>query len=414
MKKTVKDIPLTNKKVVMRVDFNVPIDNGKITDDTRIRAALPTINYVLNNNASLILMSHLGRPKGMGYEGEFSLKPVAEHLEGILGKPVELAPDCISETTQNMADALAVGEILMLENTRFHAEETGKIKTEGLEETQVNIAKAEMKIKQEEMAKRLAALGDIFVNDAFGAAHRAHASTSVITRFIDIAVAGFLMEKELKFLGEAVEAPKRPVLAIVGGAKVSGKLELLQNLMNKVDTVLIGGGMAYTFKRAKSEKIGNSIVEEQLVEVALETMDQAARLGKKFLIPIDNILADKFDAGANTRIAKGDFPDGWEGVDIGPETIELFTTEIKQAKTIIWNGPMGCFEMPPFAKGTNAICKAVADSGAVSIIGGGDSVSAVNRCGLYDKMTHVSTGGGASLEFLEGKELPGVAVLNDR
>ena len=413
-KKTVKDIQLTNKRVVMRVDFNVPIDNEKITDDTRIKAALPTINYILNNDARLILMSHLGRPQGLGFEEAYSLKPVAEHLGKILGKSIPMAPDCIGEEVQQLASELNSGEILMLENTRFHAEETGKIKTDGLSEAQIDTTKAQMKRKQQEMAMQLAALGDVFVNDAFGTAHRAHASTSVIAQYTKTAVAGLLMEKELKFLGEAIESPQHPILAIIGGAKISGKLELLRNLMRKVDIILIGGGMAYTFKKAKGQKIGNSIVEDNLLETALETMNEASKLGKKFFLPEDNILADKFDVEANTQIAKGNFPEDWEGVDIGPETIELFSKEIKEAKTILWNGPMGCFEMAPFSKGTYAICKAVADSGAVTIIGGGDSVSAVNSCGLQDKMTHVSTGGGASLEFLEGKELPGVTALNDR
>ena len=413
-KKTVKDTSLTHKRVIMRVDFNVPIENGNIMDDTRIRAVIPTINYILNANArSLVLMSHLGRPKGNGFEERFSLKPVAKHLGQILNRNVCMAPDCIGDTVNDLCDSLKPGDILMLENTRFHLEETGKVKTDGLSATQIEVAKAEMEVRQQEMAKKLAALGDIYVNDAFGAAHRAHASTSIIAQFVDTAVAGFLMEKELKFLGDAVESPQHPVVAIIGGAKISGKLELIRNLTRKVDTILIGGGMAYTFKKAKGEKIGNSIVEDHLMTTALETLEEADKLGKKILLPVDNILADKFDADAHTQVASGDFPDGWEGVDIGPDTIELFSNEIKQAKTIIWNGPMGCFEMPPFAKGTNAICQTVADSDAVSIIGGGDSVSAVVRCGLQDKMTHVSTGGGASLEFLEGNELPGVAALND-
>ena len=412
-KKTVRDISLKDKKIIMRVDFNVPIENGKIMDDTRIRAALPTIHHILDHYGSLILMSHLGRPKGQGYEEKFSLKPVARYLGEILSKPVKMAPDCIGDETRQLASTLRPGDMLMLENTRFYAEETGKIQADGLDEAQIQSAKAEMKVKQKEMARQLAALGDVFVNDAFGAAHRAHASTFHIAQFARTAVAGLLMEKELKFLGEALENSQHPVMALIGGAKISGKLELIRNLMNKVDTILIGGGMAYTFKKAQGEKIGNSIVEDDLLKTALETIKKSREQGKQFLIPVDNILADKFDADANTRVGKGHFPDGWEGVDIGPETIALFSRTIKEAKTIIWNGPMGCFEMPPFAKGTHAICQAVADSGAVSIIGGGDTVSAVNQCGLYHKMTHVSTGGGASLEFLEGKELPGIVALDN-
>ena len=325
-KKTVQNVSLANKRVIMRVDFNVPVENGNIMDDTRIRAVIPTIQYILDAHAkSLVLMSHLGRPQGNGYEETFSLKPVAKHLGQILNKDIRMAPDCIGDSVNELCASLDSGNILMLENTRFHLEETGKVKTEGLAEEKIQAAKAEMKVKQQKMAKQLAALGDIYVNDAFGTAHRAHASTCVIAQFMETAVAGFLMEKELKFLGEAIESPQHPVIAIIGGAKISGKLELVRSLIRKVDTILIGGGMAYTFKKAKGEKIGNSIVEDLLLTTALETLEEADKLGKKILLPIDNILADKFDVDANTQVGTGNFPDGWEGVDIGPDTVELFS-----------------------------------------------------------------------------------------
>ena len=412
-KKSIKDVEIANKKVLMRVDFNVPIEKGLIMDDTRIRSALPTINYVLDANASLILMSHLGRPSGSGFEEKYSLKPVADRLRKLLGKDVQMASDSRGKIVSELANKLQPGDILMLENTRFYAEEQGKITTDILLEPTEEKAKSAMKSKQIEMAKELASLGDVFVNDAFGTAHRAHASTSLISEFVETAVTGLLMEKELKFLGETIESAESPFIAIIGGTKISGKLELLQNLMKKVDVILIGGGMAYTFKKAIGEKIGKSIVENNLLSTALETMKKAESLGKKLLLPIDNVIADEFSADANTKIVQGDFPEQWEGMDIGPKTIKLFSEQIRQAKTILWNGPMGCFEMQPFAKGTMAICEAVADSSAISVIGGGDSVSAVNQAGLYDKMSHVSTGGGASLEFLEGKKLPGVEALQN-
>ncbi len=412
-KKTLRDVKLGNNKVVMRVDFNVPIDDGKIMDDTRIQAALPTIRHILDAGSSLVLMSHLGRPTGTGYQKEFSLAPVGAYLTDHCGLNVTMASDCIGDDVAALAAALKPGAVLLLENTRFHTEEVGKVDVSKLSDADAAAAKADMKKRQNRMAQQLAALGDIYVNDAFGAAHRAHASTAVITSYTSTAVAGFLMEKELQYLGAAVENPERPVLAIVGGAKISGKLELLLNLIDKVDAIIIGGGMSYTFKKALGEKIGTSICEDDLIPTALKTLESAKNKGRKILLPVDNVLADRFDADANTQIASGDFPDGWEGVDIGPKSITLFCAEVARAKTIIWNGPMGCFEMAPFAAGTNAICRAVADSGAVSIIGGGDSVSAVRKCGLYDKMSHVSTGGGASLEFLEGKALPGVEALDD-
>lgn len=415
-KKTVKDINLKGKKVVMRVDFNVPIKDGKITDDTRVRAALPTIKYVLEQGASLVLMSHLGRPKGKGYEADFSLKPVAQYLQSILGQPVQFADDCMK--ADDAATALQPGQILMLENTRFYKAEEGKVKTDGMSDEEAKAAKAAMKDKKAEMAEKLASYGNVYVNDAFGTAHRDHASTASICKFMKKkdapCVAGFLIQKELDYLGNAVETPARPFVAIIGGAKVSGKLEVLQNLMKKVDTILIGGGMAYTFLKAQGHEIGKSLCEDELVDTAKATLAVAKDAGVKFLLPIDNIAADKFDNNANTKLVADDIPADWMALDIGPKTVALYTAEIAAAKTVVWNGPMGCFEMPKFAAGTMGVCKAIADSGAVSIIGGGDSVSAVNKSGLASKMTHISTGGGASLEFLEGKVLPGCDALDNK
>jgi len=415
-KKTLRDVPLKGKRVVMRVDFNVPIENGVITDDTRVLAALPSIKFILDNGGALVLMSHLGRPKGKGYEAEFSLKPVADYLAQKLGRPVAFAPDCLNAGAQ--VGMLKPGDVLMLENTRFYKEEEGKAKIEGLDEAAVAAKKKEMKDKQKAMAQKLASYGDLFCNDAFGSAHRAHASTAVICKFMKekggANVAGFLMEKELDYLGRAVENPEKPFVAIIGGAKVSGKLEVLQNLMKKVNTILIGGGMAYTFLKAQGHEIGNSLCENDLLATATATLAAAKAAGVKFLLPVDNIAADKFDAAANTQVVGDDIPAGWLALDIGPKTIELYAKEIKGAKTVVWNGPMGCFEMDKFAAGTTGVCKAVADSGAVSIIGGGDSVSAVNKSGLANRMSHISTGGGASLEFLEGKQLPGCVALDDK
>lgn len=399
-KKTIRDIDLKGKKVVMRVDFNVPVKNGKITDDTRITAAIPSIKYIIDNGASLVLLSHLGRPDGE-VKPEFSLKPTADHLAQLLGKPVAFANDCIGADAVAKAQALKPGEILMCENTRFHKEEDMKTKTD------------EDKAKADAFAKELAKLGDVYVNDAFGTAHRSHGSTAKICKFVPVSVAGFLMEKEIQYLGEAVANPKRPFVAIIGGAKVSGKLEVLTALLEKVDAILIGGGMAYTFLKAQGHNIGKSLVEDELLGTAAEILKKAAEKNVKFLLPTDNLIADKFDNAAQTKVVANDIPADWMALDIGPETIKTYSDVIKNAKTVVWNGPMGCFEMPTFAKGTMGVCQAVADSGAVSIIGGGDSVAAVNQSGLADKMTHISTGGGASLEFLEGKKLPGVAALND-
>ncbi len=412
-KKTIKDIDLTGKKVIMRVDFNVPLQDGKITDDTRIRAALPSINYILEQGASLILMSHLGRPKGKR-NAEMSLAPVASYLADLLGKEVKMAKDCVGDEVSSQAAELKAGQILMLENTRFHAAEEGKAKTDGMSDAEAKQAKQEMKEKQRIMAHQLAELADVYVNDAFGTAHRAHASTAVIADFIDTAVAGFLMQKEIDYLGKAVESPEHPYVAIIGGAKISGKLEVLESLLNKVDTLIVGGGMAYTFFKAQGQTIGGSIHEDDLLDTAMAVMEKAKTKGVNFLLPVDTVIADDFKADANTQTVEGNIPEGWQGMDIGPKSIERFTAAIKDAKMIVWNGPMGVFEMDAFAKGTLAVCQAVADADAVSIIGGGDSVSAVNKSGMADKMSHISTGGGASLEFLEGKELPGVAVLDNK
>lgn len=400
-KKSIKDIQLKGKKVVMRADFNVPLQDGKITDETRITAALPTIKYILDNGASLSLLSHLGRPKGE-VKAEFSLKPVAARLSELLGKEVKMASDCVGDEVVSMANSLSAGEVMLCENTRFHKAEDLKVKSD------------EDKEKQEAFAKELAKLGDVYVNDAFGTAHRAHASTAIITKYVDQCVAGLLIEKEIEYLGRAVTSPEKPFVAIIGGAKVSGKLEVLQNLLNKVDTILIGGGMAYTFLKAIGHNVGNSLVEDDLLEMAKSILADAKAKGVNFLLPLDNLAADDFSNDANIETVGNDIKDGWMALDIGPKTVASYVAEIANAKTIVWNGPMGCFEMSNFAGGTMAVCKAVADSDAVSIIGGGDSVAAVNESGLADKMTHISTGGGASLEFLEGKVLPGIAALDEK
>jgi len=412
-KKTLQDVDLKGKRVIMRVDFNVPIKEGKISDDTRVTAALPSIRYVLEQGASLVLMSHLGRPKGKGYEAEFSLKPVADHLAKLLGKPVAFAADCQAADAE--VAALQPGAVLVLENTRFYKEEEGKVKkTDEMSEEEYKAKKAALKDKQKAMAQKLASYGEIFVNDAFGAAHRAHASTAVICKYVPVSVAGFLMEKEIEYLGNAVNNPVRPFVAILGGAKVSDKLAVVDNLLDKVDVLIIGGGMAYTFLKAQGHDVGNSLCELDQLDYARRMIEKAKANGKQLLLPVDNVAADKFDAAAATQVVGNDVPAGWMALDIGPKTIAAYAAAIHGAKTVVWNGPMGCFEMKPFAAGTFGVCQAVAASGATSIIGGGDSVSAVNKSGLAAKMTHISTGGGASLEFLEGKELPGVAALNDK
>ncbi len=389
-KKTVKDIELKGKRVLMRVDFNVPMDKGVVTDDKRIRAALPTINYVLEQGAALILMSHLGRPKGTGFEAEFSLKPAAEALSKALGKPVQMAPDCVGAAVEAMAQALKPGEVLLLENTRFY--------------------KGEEK-NDPALAKQLAALGDVYVNDAFGSAHRAHASTEGVAKFLP-AVSGFLMEVELEYLGRATSNPERPYIAILGGAKISDKIAVIENLLTKCDKLIIGGGMANTFLAAKGYAMADSLVEATALDTARALM---AKAGDKLMLPVDAVVADKFDAAANTQVVAVDkVPAGWRMLDIGPKSIQAFCEVLKTAKLVVWNGPVGVFEMPKFAEGTFAIAKFLASSGATTVIGGGDSASAVKKAGVAKQMTHVSTGGGASLEFLEGKELPGVAALLDK
>jgi phosphoglycerate kinase len=388
-KKTVRDIDVKGKKVFVRVDFNVPVKDGVVGDDTRIRAALPTIQYLLDQGAAVILASHLGRPKG-GPDPKYSLKPVADYLANLLGKPVAFAEDCIGPVAEVAAAALKPGEVLVLENTRFHPEEEKN---------------------DEGMSKALAKLADIYVNDAFGTAHRAHASTAGIAAYLP-AVAGFLLEKEIKYLGQAIDDPKRPFVAILGGAKISDKIGVIKNLLKKADTILIGGGMANTFFKAQGYPMADSLVEEE----ALETARQLLAEGKdKIRLPVDVVIADKFDAEAQSRVMPvGAVPDGWRILDIGPETVDSYSKVINGAGTIVWNGPMGVFEFPRFAEGTYGIAKAVASSGAISVIGGGESVAAINQSGLADKITHISTGGGASLEMLEGLELPGVAALADK
>lgn len=397
-KKSITDLDLNNRRVLMRVDFNVPLKDGQVADDSRVQAAIPSINHVLESDASLVLMSHLGRPKGEK-KSEFSLKPVADHLAELVDAPVKFAPDCIGEEVKSIVSQLKGGEILLLENVRFHPEEKGKNCT------------AE---EQQEFARQLADFGDVYINDAFGTAHRKHASTAIVPGFFDENGAGFLLEKEIKYIGGVLANPESPFVAIIGGAKISGKIEVLTNLMDKVDTILIGGGMAYTFYKAQGNPIGNSLVEEDKLELARKILERARSENVKILLPVDNIIADNFASDANTKLVETSIDDGWMALDIGPETIALYSAEIAGAKTIVWNGPMGCFEMEPFAKGTRAVTQAVAASKAVSIIGGGDSTSAVKQSGLSDKMSHVSTGGGASLEFMEGKLLPGIQALSDK
>ena len=414
-KKTLRDIDLKGKRVLMRVDFNVPLKGGVIKDDTRIKGALASINYVLDNGGSLILMSHMGRPDEKGITGDTTMKIVAEYLSKMIGKEVKFAEDC--GAADAAAAALQPGEILMLENTRYHKEEQAKLKQkDGQSDEEFKAAKAALKEQQKALAEKLASYGDVYCNDAFGTAHRAHASTAVITKYMNgPCVAGFLMEKEIAYLGSAVENPVRPFVAILGGAKVSDKLAVVRNLLTKVDTLIIGGGMAYTFLAAQGHKIGNSLCEADQMDYAREMIAEADKRGVKLLLPVDSIEADKFDPEANTKVVGLDVDDNWMGLDIGPETVKLYSDAIKSAKTVVWNGPMGCFEMEKFSKGTFGVCDAVAEvkaNGGISIIGGGDSVAAVKKSGLADKMSHISTGGGASLEFLEGKELPGVDALN--
>ena len=393
-KKTIEDIDVKGKKVLARCDFNVPLKDGEITNDKRIVAALPTIKYLMEHGAKVILCSHLGRPKGE-YKPEFSLAPVAKRLSEYLGVEVKLAEDAevVGPNAKAMAAELKDGEVMLLENVRYRAEETKN---------------------EENFSKELASLADIFVNDAFGTAHRAHCSTTGVAAYLP-AVCGYLIQKEIKFMGGALGNPKRPLVAILGGAKVSDKIGVIENLIDKCDTIIIGGGMAYTFMKYLGHNIGTSLLEADWVEKAGEMMKKAEDKGVKFLIPVDNKVGKEYDEHTEAKVVSSDdIPDGWMGLDIGPKTQEVFADAIKGAGTVIWNGPMGVSEWDNFAAGTICVAKAVADSGAISIIGGGDSVAAVTKLGFADKMSHISTGGGASLEFLEGKDLPGICALQDK
>lgn len=394
MKKTIKDVNFEGKRALVRCDFNVPMEDGQITDDGRIRAALPTIKYLVEAKAKVILMSHLGRPKGEP-KAEFSLSKVADRLAELVGQPVKFAQSdvVVDDSVRKIASELQNGEIMLLENVRYRKEETDN---------------------DLHFAKELSELGDIFVQEAFGTAHRAHASTAGVAEYLP-AVSGFLIEKEVKFLGDAVADPKRPFVAIMGGAKVADKIKVIDNLLEKVDTLIIGGGMSYTFFKAKGYEIGSSILDENGIELAKEIMDKANKLNKDLVLPVDIVVADKFENEANTKTVDAEnIPSDMMGLDIGPKSIELFNKKIAEAKTVVWNGPVGVFEMENFAKGTRAVADALAESDCISIIGGGDSAAAIKKFGLEDKMTHISTGGGASLEFLEGKELPGIAVIEDK
>ncbi len=393
VKKTIKDIDLKSKRVLMRVDFNVPLDDKlNITDDIRIRASLPTIKYALEKRAKVILMSHLGRPDGKVVDS-MRLTSAAKRLEELLGQKVVKTDDCIGDAVKKTVASMKPGDVVLLENLRFHAEEEKN---------------------DPAFAKELSSLGDVFVNDAFGTAHRAHASTEGVTKYLP-SVAGFLLEKEIEYLGSAVDNPKRPFVAILGGAKVKDKIKVIDNLLNKVDALLIGGGMAYTFLKAKGKTIGASKLDKDGFDTAKAALDKAAKKNIPMLLPVDNVIADKFDANANTKLVGEDIPDGWMGLDIGPKTIKLFEDMLKTAKTVVWNGPMGVFEMDKFTKGTEDVAKFLAGlKGCTVVIGGGDTAAAMSKFKVDKLMTHISTGGGASLEYLEGRGLPGIDALNDR
>ncbi len=394
-KKSVDDINVKGLKVLVRCDFNVPMVDGKITDENRLVAALPTIKKLIADGGKVILCSHMGKPKGEP-KPELSLAPVAVRLSELLGQEVKFAADAtvVGENAKAAVAAMNDGEVVLLENTRYRAEETKN---------------------GEAFSKELASLCDVFVNDAFGTAHRAHCSNVGVTEYVDTAVVGYLMQKEIDFLGNAVNNPERPFVAILGGAKVSSKISVIENLLDKVDTLIIGGGMAYTFSKALGGEVGKSLLEEDYCEYALKMLDKAKEKGVNLMLPVDTLCGDDFSNDANTMVVdRGCIPADWEGMDIGPKTAALYAEAVKTAKTVVWNGPMGCFEMPKFAGGTEAVAKALSETDAVTIIGGGDSAAAVNQLGYGDKMTHISTGGGASLEFLEGKELPGVAAANDK
>ena len=394
-KKTVDDLHVKGKNVLVRCDFNVPLKDGVITDENRITAALPTIKKLMNDGGRVILCSHMGKPKGV-VKKELSLKPVAERLSVLLGKEVKFAADdtVVGENAKKAAAEMKDGDVILLENTRFRAEETKN---------------------EDNFSKELASLADIYVDDAFGSSHRAHCSTEGVTKFVKESAVGYLMEKEIEYLGNAVNNPVRPFAAILGGAKVKDKINVINNLLEKVDILIIGGGMAYTFLKAKGYEIGKSLLDEENIEFAKEMMKKAEEKKVQFLLPVDTVIVKEFDNDAESKIVDSDaIPAEWEGVDIGPKTRELFAEALKNAKTVVWNGPMGVFEMPNFAKGTVAVAQALADLDATTIIGGGDSAAAVNQLGFGSKMSHISTGGGASLEFLEGKELPGVAAVDDK
>lgn len=392
-KKTIRDIDIKGKRVLMRVDFNVPLNKDlEVDDDTRIKAALPTIRYALENGARIVLMSHLGRPKGKVQDG-MRLTPVGERLSELLGKQVRKLDDCIGDDVEKAVSGMKDGDVVLLENLRFYAEETKNAPG---------------------FAKKLASLGEVYVNDAFGTAHRAHASTEGITKFLKVAVAGFLLGKEIEYFDKALSDPPRPFVAILGGAKVSDKIMVIENLLKKVNSILIGGGMAYTFIKAEGKPIGNSKLEADKLGIAKSLREEAKRKGVKIVLPVDHLIADKIDVDSNTKVVDETIPENWIGVDIGPKTVDEFRKELRNAKMIMWNGPLGIFEISKFARGTEDIARFIAGLNATTIIGGGDTASAISKFGLGHSMTHISTGGGASLEYMEGKVLPGIAALNDK